>query len=190
MNNAFAISLQFKHRNFTMRTMSERPVECSQCKKAPKITYKEIIGEKISIQEMCADCPVLLQKLHGITPKELAEGTSDSNTGLYCGHCHTPLETIRMGNPIGCAQCYAVFGDVLCNELLAEDKIPQSMENARRNQPLHIGKTPENPVHIPSSNRITALNESLNEALKKENYEEAAWLRDQINELMEKKDDP
>lgn len=169
--------------------MPDRPVECSQCKKPGKVVYKEIVGGKITRQEMCVDCPILLQKLHGMTPQELAEGTSDSATGLYCGHCHTPLEAIKMGNPIGCAQCYAVFSDVLCSELLEEDKIPQAMENARRNQPLHIGKTPEGPIHVPSSSRLTALNEALNEALSKENYEEAAWLRDQINELMEKKDD-
>lgn len=169
--------------------MPDRPVECSQCKKSAKVVYKEIVGKKITATEMCADCPILLQKLHGMTPQEMAEGSSESATGLYCGHCHTPLEAIKMGNPIGCSQCYTVFGDVLVGELFAEDKIPESMENARRNQPLHIGKTPEGPIHVPSSNRLTTLNEALNEALQKENYEEAAWLRDQIKELMEKKDD-
>jgi protein-arginine kinase activator protein McsA len=34
---------------------------------------------------------------------------------------------------------------------------------------------------------LTALNEALNEALKAENYEEAAMLRDQIKQIMEKK---
>jgi protein arginine kinase activator len=124
-----------------------------------------------------------------MTGQELSEGMSNSATGLCCGYCHTPLEAIKMGNPIGCSQCYNIFSDVLFSELLEEDKIPQAMKSARRNQPLHIGKTPEGSIHIPSSSRLTALNEAMNEALSKENYEEAAWLRDQINELMEKKDD-
>ena len=90
---------------------------------------------------------------------------------------------------MGCSQCYTIFGDLLVQELIAEDKIPTSMQNARRNQPLHIGKTPDKPVNIPSSSRLTALSEALNDALQRENYEEAAWLRDQIKEIMDKKDE-
>jgi protein arginine kinase activator len=33
------------------------------------------------------------------------------------------------------------------------------------------------------------LNEALNETLTREDYEQAAWLRDQIKELMEKADE-
>ncbi|NGX59283.1 MAG: Protein-arginine kinase activator protein [Chlamydiae bacterium] len=169
--------------------MPERPVECSQCKKPAKVIYKEIVGESVTVTEMCADCPILLQKLHGTAPEQAAEGKEQAGTGLYCGNCHTPLEAIKMGNPLGCSQCYMVFGDMLVQELLAENKLPKAMENAKRNQPLHIGKTPDKPANIPSSNRLPALNEALNEALKKENYEEAAWLRDQIKELTEKPDE-
>lgn len=166
--------------------MSDRPVECSQCKKNVKVIYKEIVGGTITTTEMCADCPILLQKLHGTATGKAVE--EQAGTGLYCGNCHTPLESIKMGNPMGCSQCYNAFGDVLVQELLAENKLPKSLETAKRNQPLHIGKTPDNPVGIPSSNRLPSLNEALNEALKKENYEEAAWLRDQIRELTEKPD--
>ncbi|NGX37278.1 MAG: Protein-arginine kinase activator protein [Chlamydiae bacterium] len=169
--------------------MPERPVECSQCKKPAKVIYKEIIGKTTTTCEMCADCPVLLKKLHGISPEQTAEGKEEIGAGLYCGHCHTSLESIKMGNPIGCSQCYTIFEDLLVQELIAENKLPKGMESARRNQPLHIGKTPDKPVNIPPSNRLTTLNEALNDALKKENYEEAAWLRDQIKELMGKKDE-
>jgi len=34
---------------------------------------------------------------------------------------------------------------------------------------------------------MASLNEALNEALKRENYEQAAWLRDQIKNLKEEK---
>lgn len=168
--------------------MPERAVECSQCKKPVKVVYKEIVGDAITVTEMCADCPILLRKLHGETSEKMQSGASQEKTGLFCGHCHTPLEAVKMGNPLGCSQCYAVFSDVLVQELIAENKLPKGLENAKRNQPLHIGKTPDKPSQIPSSNRLTSLNEALNDALKKENYEEAAWLRDQIKELTEKTD--
>ncbi len=97
-----------------------------------------------------------------------------------------------MGNPVGCFECYSVFGELLIGELIAQNKIPSRLRkgiNLRRSQPLHIGKTPDKPLNIPSSNRLTALNEALNEALQVENYEEAAMLRDQIKQIMEKKGD-
>jgi protein arginine kinase activator len=73
--------------------------------------------------------------------------------------------------------------------LIATDRIPSRIKKefpAKKTQPLHLGKSPNKPLTIPSSSRLTALNEALNEALKKENYEQAAWIRDQIKDLTEK----
>lgn len=169
--------------------MPERPDECGQCKKSAKVIYKEIVGKSTTTTEMCPDCPILLRKLHGTASEIPAESQEKSGAGLYCGHCQTPLEAVKMGNPMGCSQCYSIFGDLLVQELIAENRIPTQMHNIRRNQPLHIGKTPDKPVDIPSSSRLPTLNEALNDALQRENYEEAAWLRDQIKELMDKKDE-
>lgn len=169
--------------------MTERPDECGQCKKPPVVIYKEIVGKIVTVTKMCADCPVLYKKLHGDGPEAAAETKEKLGAGLFCGHCHTSLEAVKMGNPIGCSECYNVFGDLLIQELIAENKIPAQMQNVRRNQPLHIGKTPDKAASIPPSSRLTSLNEALNDALQRENYEEAAWLRDQIKELMEKKDE-
>jgi protein arginine kinase activator len=74
------------------------------------------------------------------------------------------------------------------NELAAEDALPAHLKKAlaaKKVQQVHIGKSPTKPLVIPIASRLTSLNEALNEALKKENYEQAAWLRDQIKKLME-----
>jgi protein arginine kinase activator len=94
-----------------------------------------------------------------------------------------------MGNPLGCSECYSVFSDVLISELISLERIPSRIKKdilAKKTQPLHLGKAPNKPLTIPSSSRLSALNEALNEALKKENYEQAAWIRDQIKDLTEK----
>lgn len=165
--------------------MAERPVECSHCKKGIKVVYKEIVDKSIVTTEMCADCPVLQQKLRGQTTELFPqpEGLIETEAGLCCGNCRTLLDSIKMGNPVGCSECYAVFADVLVSELIARGKLPAGW---KKNQPLHIGKAPNKPLTIPSSSRLTTLNEALNEALKKENYEQAAWIRDQIKDLKEK----
>jgi protein arginine kinase activator len=175
--------------------MAERPVECSHCKKPHKVIYKEITGNAILITEMCADCPILEQRLHGpkVEPALAGSTLAEEATGLACGNCATLLDAVKMGNPLGCSHCYQVFGDLIIGALLEEQKIPSNLKKGltvRKNQPIHVGKAPGKQVNLPTSNRLTELNMALNEALKKENYEEAAGLRDQIKALMDKKDEP
>lgn len=169
--------------------MPDRPVECSQCKKLVKVTYKEIVDDSIVCTEMCADCPVLQERLHG----DAIEGKKkEKDSGLCCGNCGTPLESVKMGQPLGCSECYAVFGDFLMGELMESDAIPPSLKKklaTKRSQAIHIGKSPDKTVEFTLSSRLASLNEALNEALKRENYEQAAWIRDQIKALTENKND-
>lgn len=173
--------------------MADRPAECAgHCKRPLKIIYKEIVGNTITITEMCTECPVYEQRLYGQIKKSTPEGLAEGEAGLCCGNCRTSLESVLTGNPLGCPQCYLVFSEVLISELVSEDAVPSHLKkstNVKKTQPLHIGKSPNNTPTLPTSSRLTALNEALNEALTKENYEQAAWLRDQIKALLEKGSD-
>lgn len=173
--------------------MPDRPVECSQCKKKASVVYKEITEESIIITEMCPDCPVLEKRLHGDLAKEHTREERDDNqaTGVACGTCGTSLEWIKMGNPVGCTECYDVFSDILISQLLASDRIPLRLKKnveTKRHLPLHLGKSPTKFSGAVPSEKLTSLNDALKEALKKENYEQAAWLRDQIKALLDKKE--
>ncbi len=172
--------------------MVEKPIECSHCKKPVQVVYKEIVDGSVLCTEMCADCPILQQRLHGSSyPGKNLVGRAEKETGLYCGNCQSSLDTVKMGNFLGCSVCYSVFGDVLINELIAQGEIPPRLHKMlleKKNYPLHSGKTPAEPVIIPPSSRLATLSEALNEALKRENYEQAAWIRDQIKALKEQPD--
>jgi protein arginine kinase activator len=174
--------------------MTQRPIECGQCKKPIKVIYKEIVGESITCTEMCEDCPVLKEKLYGTKPSSAApEGWSEAKAGLCCSNCRTTFDAVKMGNPLGCQDCYTVFDSLLISELIAAGKLPMRLRKglaSRTPPPIHIGRLTKQSASVLSSSRLTALSEALNEALRKENYEEAAVLRDQIKELMEKKDEP
>lgn len=162
--------------------MSDRPVECGQCKRPIKIMYKEVAMQSITCTKMCADCPVFQQKLHGSPGEKTAEE-------LPC-NCGTTFESVKIGGPLGCSECYVTFENFLVRELLAADGIPaplQKQPSFQSHQVIHVGKTPDQPINTTLSNRMTSLNEALHEALKKENYEQAAWLRDQIKKLKEEK---
>lgn len=167
--------------------MSERPIECSECKKSVKVVYKEIVGDTINCTEMCQDCPILKAKLHGDTPTSKGKESS-----LCCGVCGTSLETVQMGQPLGCPECYTVFGEYIIRQLIDTGSIPSSLKKqaqTQKLQTLHIGRSPKQPGSPALSSKLSSLNEALSDALKKENYEQAATLRDQIKSLSDKKHD-
>ncbi len=172
--------------------MTERPVECSHCKKTISVEYKEITEDSTITTNMCSDCPLLERKLHGqANATAPLEGWSEQQAGVCCGNCGTNLEWIKMGNTLGCPECYDVFSDVLLANLLETEKIPSRLKKRvkmKSHLPLHVGRSPHEEGGIAPSEQITSLSEALKEALKKENYEQAAWLRDQIKSLLEKKD--
>lgn len=163
----------------------DRPLECSECRKNISVCYTEIIGNNMTRVSMCADCPELQKRLRGVPihhDKPLLEGNA---TGLACGNCGTTLESLRVGMPVGCSACYEVFNDVLLAELMTSKKIAQRSSLPKKSLPLHIGRAPGEKMTMNPSLRLLALNEALNETLKIEDYEQAAWLRDQIKELTE-----
>lgn len=165
--------------------MSDRPLECGECKRPAKVVYKEIVDDEISCYNMCEQCPVLERKLHG-----LSEAAETGEPGVCCNSCHTTLESVQRGGKLGCTECYAIFSDVIVSEMQSAEKgMGFKPLFSKRGGAVHIGKSPTKTVDVALSGRIASLNEALNEALKKENYEQAAWIRDQIKELIEKPQD-
>lgn len=166
--------------------MPDRPLECDKCKKSIKVIYTEIVGDQISHTAMCADCPELQKRLHGPSTSEYVFSKQDGeNAGLCCGNCGTTLEEIKHGHLLGCDECYAVFADVLINEMVASNRLSHKYINSKHAVPIHIGRAPGETLTISPSSRLLALNEALQETLNREEYEQAAWLRDQINALTE-----
>ena len=165
--------------------MADRPLECGECKRPATVVYKEIVDDEIVCYNMCEQCPVLERKLHG-----LSEAAETGEPGICCNNCHTTLESVQVGGKLGCSECYAVFSDAIISEMQSAEK-GQGFKPvfSKRGGATHVGKNPQKSVDVGMSSRIASLNEALNEALKKENYEQAAWIRDQIKQLMEKPQD-
>jgi len=163
----------------------DRPFECGECKKPVAVKYTLVVGDVITHTIMCQDCPVLQRRLFGgahTTYQALTEVTG----GVACGGCGTTLDAVRMGAPLGCKTCYDVFEDVIFTELQNAKKIsPRIALTPKKSAPIHIGKSPGDTHEINPAKRLLALNEALNETLQREDYEQAAFLRDQIKELTE-----
>jgi protein arginine kinase activator len=161
----------------------ERPLECGECKKPIRIIYTEIVGDSITHTSMCTDCPELQRRLFGTDPKDLVMNLAPSGTGLVCGSCGTTLEEVRRGHSLGCSECYNVFGDILLMELQSAKRLSPRL--ATNKKTVHIGRAPGEILSINPSSRLNALNDALIDTLSREDYEQAAWLRDQIKALTE-----
>lgn len=169
--------------------MAERPLDCSECKKPAAVLYTEIVGDKVVHTTMCADCPHLERRLYGTIHKEHAIEGETLEAAFACGNCGTMLEQLRMGQPLGCTECYEVFTSVIIDELIKTSRISRHLTVNQKTQPLHIGRNPGEMTEINPTLRLIALNEALDEMLIREDYEQAALLRDQIKMLKEKSKD-
>ena len=167
---------------------ADRPLECSECQRPASVNYTEMVGGETTYTRMCADCPVLQRRLYGQKQAAVGDESEEKGTGLCCGNCGTTLDAVRTGHPLGCSHCYDVFGDILVMELMAAQRAPRegsSSAKSSRTMPLHIGRGPGEKAEINPSVRLIALNEALHDTLRKEDYEQAAWLRDQIKAITE-----
>ena len=166
----------------------DRPLDCSECKNPISVHYSEIVGGKCTNTGMCDSCPQLQKRLKGI-PFEDQESSHTGGTGLVCGECGTTLANVKVSHRVGCSHCYDVFGDVLIHELVLAHAIFPGIIKQKKSIPMHIGRGPGETQEISPSLKLIALNEALEATLKKEDYEQAAMLRDQIKELTEEKEE-
>lgn len=166
--------------------MPNRPFDCNECKKPISVCYTEIVGDRMTRTVMCADCPHLEKKLYGTVRNELKGDANERVTSLECASCGTTLEQIRRGQDLGCTECYDVFADVIVEDLLKVDRISHHLTNNKKTSTLHIGRAPGEVTEVSPTLKLIALNEALDETLIREDYEQAALLRDQIKALKEK----
>lgn len=153
----------------------ERPLECSACTRELTYKYSEVADEVIQCFYMCSKCPALEEfKVN----KEIHHPSTSSN--IICGHCNTSLIHLQHGESLGCRDCYETFEPFILKEL--KEYIPNL---AKQELPplLHQGHKPGELKEINPSLKILTLNEALTKTLNEENYEQAAWIRDQIQEL-------
>jgi len=135
---------------------------------------------------MCKDCPILRQKLHGHSLTHDGESYL-RETGLACGNCGTTADEIKMGSSLGCGLCYEVFDELIISDLQSQGKILQKVNASKKTMPLHLGRSPGQIAEVSPAAKLLSLHQALHETLSREDYEQAAWLRDQIKALTDEK---
>ncbi len=181
---------------------------CEKCKiREANIKYTEIINGVRTEHNLCAQCarevdfghtslfegdfPLgkLLSSLLGIEENSQKE---DKLQQIVCPVCGTSYQEFVENSRFGCQDCYSVF------DLLIRDKIKKL-----QGSDTHTGKKPRFQKIVPAGQELKTAAEGgapeeselspreqlalfkarLQEALRKEEYEEAARYRDQIRQL-------
>jgi len=114
----------------------------------------------------------LLSSLLAAAPEE-EQFTSAETRRLKCPVCGFTLEHLRNASLLGCPQDYEVF---------AQPLLPL-IESIHDGKTLHCGKVPSTtPKRTKNQIELHSLKLKLEQAVKKEDYELAAKMRDQIAE--------
>ncbi|MDD3839500.1 MAG: UvrB/UvrC motif-containing protein [Clostridia bacterium] len=160
---------------------------CDKCKKnVATVHYTKIINGQKTEVHLCQQCAKESGEFALFTPfsiNDLLSGFLDAGydsqldygytSTIKCESCGMSYDDFKKHGRLGCSDCYASFDSRL---LPLIRKIHGNVQ--------HIGKVPRKAGdHVRLKRERTSLKNKLQEAIKKEEFEKAAEIRDKIKEI-------
>jgi protein arginine kinase activator len=159
---------------------------CTICKEKPATVHlTQIVGDKMQKLDLCEDCAktkgINDPTSFGLADLDLVLGLGASQqleqaaggVELKCPRCGFTQADFKKSGRLGCPECYKTFADGLAGLL-------KTMHKGTR----HTGKAPEAlRATRENADKLKTLQTKLARAIKDENYEQAALLRDEIKQL-------
>lgn len=161
-------------------------MKCHRCPKVATLHITELVKGEAHELHLCEECAqAYLQNPEGgesgeggaggliKAPAGIGEAELEELEKLVCPSCKMTFREFRNQGRLGCANCYVAF---------REELLPL-LENIH-GETHHCGKFPKRaPDDSQKRFQLTKLRNDLRLAVAEESYEEAARLRDQIQEL-------
>lgn len=172
-------------------------MKCQHCNQNEATTHiKKIVNGKREEMHLCSECAKELGVMDEFKMPTMSEMFSDSFLGNFlgagvaamnslagvdrCSSCGSSFNDIVNSGRIGCADCYDKF----------EDKLEPSIRKIH-GKTKHIGKfitysdDEKKTEEKPQVSELDSLKEQLKTAISEQRFEDAAVIRDKINELQE-----
>lgn len=182
---------------------------CDNCNKnEATIHYTEVINGVKSEHHLCSECMQELDNgregefpfsrlIRGILSSHFAGNGQGLNPAsqIKCSKCGMTYDEFTRIGKFGCAECYGVFGPLIMDNIKkiqgssthTGKKYRNQQENEQETEILLSTPAGRQPVKKNSEeDRILQLDGQLKAALKVEDYDEAARLRDEIKLLKER----
>ena len=160
-------------------------MKCDVCKEAEATVHlTQIVGGAMHKMDLCEPCA----KVKGVSDPAVSLvdlmmglGQSDDPVAtaaakeLRCHNCGMTQSDFKRVGRLGCSHCYGTFAEILVPLLRGMHKGEQ-----------HVGKRPSRYAeNLAAAEQIKLLRCDLEQAVKVENFEAAADLRDRIRKLEE-----
>jgi len=159
---------------------------CTICKEKPATVHlTQIVGDKMQKLDLCEDCAktkgINDPTSFGLADLDLVLGLGASQqleqaaggVELKCPRCGFTQADFKKSGRLGCPECYRTFAEGLASLL-------KTMHKGTR----HTGKAPEAlRATRENASLLKTLQTKLARAIKDENYEQAALVRDEIKQL-------
>jgi len=162
-------------------------VKCDLCKKnQAQLHLTRIVKGKPYSLHMCAQCARekgVSNPASGVPIEQIVAGSEEAapipdeekaaHQDVVCSGCGMSYQTFRDEGKLGCGQCYESFEELLLPLL----------ERIQRDT-RHVGKVPKrSAASLKIESDIQTLRDDLSHAIAREDFEQAARLRDEIRDL-------
>ncbi|MDP4133278.1 MAG: UvrB/UvrC motif-containing protein [Bacillota bacterium] len=153
---------------------------CERCKQNPAtMHYTQVINGQVTEYHLCEACAREENISFDMPEFDLinlfAPKREVKSAGLICPFCKTTLNEFRETGIAGCHKCYEVFEPVILPMLEGFHGCSKHKDVKKEAKPLT------------AEDKIEKLQKELGEAVKAEEYEKAASIRDEIKALKEEK---
>ena len=162
---------------------------CQNCGKNEATTHiKQIINGDMAESHLCADCAshlgysdmfsgfgLNLSELFGGFLGDMMPSISSGNSPR-CPKCGTSFDEIARDGRVGCADCYRTFYDKLLPSI-------QRIHGKIKHSGKTVSAAPEQQKVESVEEKIEKLKAAMNDAVAKQDFENAAKIRDEIKAL-------
>lgn len=149
---------------------------CEQCgKNQAAVHMTKVVNNQKQEAHLCSECAKQFSGFHsGIDfSNMLSSMFGPPQIGTACPTCHSSLADVQKRGQLGCSDCYQVFRQELSGLLR---KIHGTTN--------HMGKVPaKGYARVKAQRQLEGLRQQLQTAVSRENYEQAAELRDEIRRI-------
>lgn len=163
---------------------------CQVCQqREASIHYTEVVNNNVVKLELCSVCAEekgltpfgspgelsMDQFVVNVTAKEVDQTDQDSSFTESCPTCNYTYVDFRKSGRLGCPDCYLHFQPQL---------IPLLRDLHRGDAVRHVGRGPKSlGERFEKEKMLEELRKALEEEVERENYEEAARIRDKIRSV-------
>lgn len=160
-------------------------MQCNFCEKKATVFLTQLVEWEMKKMCLCEECAEakgvtdptgfsLADSVLGGGPSEVGQIVNmPDDDSAPCPVCGFTFNKFQQVGRLGCSECYKVF----------EDDISRRLKGMHKGT-VHVGRVPEGLLEAHArQQQLDKLRDRLDQAIASEDYEEAAGLRDEIQEI-------